>query len=413
MKRTADGAGWAHITCVIWINETGFQDAEHMRDVVGVDLIPKARWRLKCQLCKSRARIVKPPPAAGATGVPAPAKSASAPTAKRARTDDTGCGVAIGQGGYTGSAPIQCSTAMCVQAFHPLCARAANWQMQITETAAGDARPKAYCGRHSSTMLATGETDPPCVVCRSTGREDKMLLCDECDKGYHTDCLSPPLASIPDGDWFCKKCLKKRLRAGTVVAVPALSKGAGAGAGTGAGAGVGAGAGADAGKGTATASRTQFVSLTDEFVSSLPAPPALMSSDSEADGDGPGGGALSSSDTESEPEPSTGLGAAKRRVFKPPTTPTFGRSTGPSKQAAAAVVASKQRRREASAAMASAQPLGMDYFTAQKAMAGRVANAALASLELPSDADAAATVASLPSKHALSEKVLRQAALNK
>ena len=34
-----------------------------------------------------------------------------------------------------------------------------------------------------------------------------MLLCDGCDDSYHTFCLLPPLAEIPQGDWRCPKCV--------------------------------------------------------------------------------------------------------------------------------------------------------------------------------------------------------------
>lgn len=33
-----------------------------------------------------------------------------------------------------------------------------------------------------------------------------MLLCDDCNKGYHMYCLSPPLFSIPEGEWYCIYC---------------------------------------------------------------------------------------------------------------------------------------------------------------------------------------------------------------
>jgi hypothetical protein len=34
-----------------------------------------------------------------------------------------------------------------------------------------------------------------------------MLLCDNCDAGYHTYCLTPPLDEIPDDDWVCPQCV--------------------------------------------------------------------------------------------------------------------------------------------------------------------------------------------------------------
>jgi hypothetical protein len=30
----------------------------------------------------------------------------------------------------------------------------------------------------------------------------------QCDKAYHHTCLTPPLAAIPDGEWFCPDCLR-------------------------------------------------------------------------------------------------------------------------------------------------------------------------------------------------------------
>jgi len=30
----------------------------------------------------------------------------------------------------------------------------------------------------------------------------------QCDKPYHYKCLTPPLAGIPDGEWFCPECMR-------------------------------------------------------------------------------------------------------------------------------------------------------------------------------------------------------------
>lgn len=40
-----------------------------------------------------------------------------------------------------------------------------------------------------------------CQFCHSGDNEDKLLLCDGCDKGYHTYCFKPKMENIPDGDW--------------------------------------------------------------------------------------------------------------------------------------------------------------------------------------------------------------------
>lgn len=46
-----------------------------------------------------------------------------------------------------------------------------------------------------------------CWICNKGDGEEYMLLCDECDDGYHMFCLMPPLNSIPEGDWCCPKCV--------------------------------------------------------------------------------------------------------------------------------------------------------------------------------------------------------------
>ncbi|XP_030904899.2 PHD and RING finger domain-containing protein 1 isoform X2 [Melopsittacus undulatus] len=52
-----------------------------------------------------------------------------------------------------------------------------------------------------------GEDDPTfCEVCGRSDREDRLLLCDGCDAGYHMECLNPPLSEIPVDEWFCPAC---------------------------------------------------------------------------------------------------------------------------------------------------------------------------------------------------------------
>ncbi|XP_073984371.1 bromodomain adjacent to zinc finger domain 2B toutatis isoform X5 [Rhodnius prolixus] len=48
-----------------------------------------------------------------------------------------------------------------------------------------------------------------CQFCHSGDNEDKLLLCDGCDKGYHTYCFKPKMENIPEGDWYCHQCLNK------------------------------------------------------------------------------------------------------------------------------------------------------------------------------------------------------------
>lgn len=43
-----------------------------------------------------------------------------------------------------------------------------------------------------------------CIICRDPFDEDKMLFCDECDRGYHSFCVG--LKQIPVGRWTCDMC---------------------------------------------------------------------------------------------------------------------------------------------------------------------------------------------------------------
>ncbi|XP_030057148.1 PHD and RING finger domain-containing protein 1 [Microcaecilia unicolor] len=45
-----------------------------------------------------------------------------------------------------------------------------------------------------------------CQVCGRSDREDRLLLCDGCDSGYHMECLTPPLSAVPVDEWFCPQC---------------------------------------------------------------------------------------------------------------------------------------------------------------------------------------------------------------
>ncbi|KAG0088604.1 hypothetical protein BGZ92_005939 [Podila epicladia] len=46
-----------------------------------------------------------------------------------------------------------------------------------------------------------------CEICQTENDLEMMLICDGCELGYHTYCLTPPLTQIPKTDWYCAKCL--------------------------------------------------------------------------------------------------------------------------------------------------------------------------------------------------------------
>ncbi|XP_022182071.1 E3 ubiquitin-protein ligase UHRF1-like, partial [Myzus persicae] len=46
-----------------------------------------------------------------------------------------------------------------------------------------------------------------CSVCGGKEDENNQLLCDECDDSFHLACLTPPLAEVPDVEyWYCPRC---------------------------------------------------------------------------------------------------------------------------------------------------------------------------------------------------------------
>ncbi|THD26034.1 Chromodomain-helicase-DNA-binding protein Mi-2 [Fasciola hepatica] len=49
-----------------------------------------------------------------------------------------------------------------------------------------------------------------CTECRDGG---DLICCENCPASYHMACLTPPLASIPEGVWLCPRCGCKPLRA--------------------------------------------------------------------------------------------------------------------------------------------------------------------------------------------------------
>jgi len=42
-----------------------------------------------------------------------------------------------------------------------------------------------------------------------TLEKGEMVICDECNLGYHQHCLNPVLLAIPSGKWFCPTCKNK------------------------------------------------------------------------------------------------------------------------------------------------------------------------------------------------------------
>ncbi len=49
----------------------------------------------------------------------------------------------------------------------------------------------------------------PCSICNLNieEEEDKLLLCDRCNRGFHIFCLDPVRDHVPKDDWFWPECV--------------------------------------------------------------------------------------------------------------------------------------------------------------------------------------------------------------
>ncbi|UZJ55481.1 hypothetical protein CBS101457_004801 [Exobasidium rhododendri] len=56
-------------------------------------------------------------------------------------------------------------------------------------------------------IVQPGAEEQMCEICLRGDNGISMLLCDECNRGYHMYCLDPPLTSIPKSQWYCPPCL--------------------------------------------------------------------------------------------------------------------------------------------------------------------------------------------------------------
>lgn len=48
--------------------------------------------------------------------------------------------------------------------------------------------------------------DVPPMPRRQHGEDSMMLVCEACDKGYHTFCMEPAIEGVPADSWKCKVC---------------------------------------------------------------------------------------------------------------------------------------------------------------------------------------------------------------
>ncbi|KZT07692.1 uncharacterized protein LAESUDRAFT_724683 [Laetiporus sulphureus 93-53] len=88
----------------------------------------------------------------------------------------------------TGQPELMVSCSECGRSAHPGCLGLSN------------------IGDHMRSYAWTCPNCKKCEVCHAEEGDFRMIICDFCDRGWHMDCLQPPLAKAPPGTWHCPLC---------------------------------------------------------------------------------------------------------------------------------------------------------------------------------------------------------------
>ncbi|XP_058462395.1 bromodomain-containing protein homolog isoform X2 [Malaya genurostris] len=138
--KQTDSGQWAHVVCALWIPEVRFANTVFLEPIDSIEMIPPARWRLVCYICKQK-----------------------------------------GMG-----ACIQCNRNSCYAAFHVTCAQQAGLCMRMDQVRGNDTHPvvvqkTAYCDAHtpinalSSPGESGGDVDPR-EACREKMKKARKML---------------------------------------------------------------------------------------------------------------------------------------------------------------------------------------------------------------------------------------------
>uniref|UniRef100_A0A8C9VTC8 Double PHD fingers 1 n=1 Tax=Scleropages formosus TaxID=113540 RepID=A0A8C9VTC8_SCLFO len=109
------------------------------------------------------------------------------------------CDFCLGGSKKTGCPEDLISCADCGRSGHPSCL-----QFTVNMTAAVRTYRWQCIECKSCSLCGTSENDVSVA-----GLPDQLLFCDDCDRGYHMYCLSPPMAEPPEGSWSCHLCLRQ------------------------------------------------------------------------------------------------------------------------------------------------------------------------------------------------------------
>ena len=51
-----------------------------------------------------------------------------------------------------------------------------------------------------------------CPICKNPDDNSPMIACDQCDKWFHWHCAGVHLETSMEANWFCRRCMRKKLR---------------------------------------------------------------------------------------------------------------------------------------------------------------------------------------------------------
>jgi len=123
--------------------------------------------------------------------LPAPPK----PPAKPAAEPSNYCDFCLGDADNnkkTGTSEELIACAECGRSGHPTC-------LQFTENMLISVKKYPWQCIECKT----------CTLCGTSENDDKLLFCDDCDRGYHMYCLVPPMKVAPEGSWSCSICIER------------------------------------------------------------------------------------------------------------------------------------------------------------------------------------------------------------
>jgi len=124
--------------------------------------------------------------------MPTPPAPAPHPPSQKAHASDY-CDFCLGDhtiNKKSGTAEELIACAICGRAGHPTC-------LQFTENM------KVAVKKYPWQCIECKS----CTICGTSENDDKLLFCDDCDRGYHMYCLTPPIREAPEGSWSCGICI--------------------------------------------------------------------------------------------------------------------------------------------------------------------------------------------------------------